>query len=139
MQQKTRATRKPHIVVTKSDHRILLGLANAVSHHDEDIAEALIDELERAKIVADTRISANIVRLGSIVDYHAEGATRTVTLVLPVDADISKGRVSILTPIGTALLGLSPSQSMEWTARDGRIHRLTVKDVRQVESVSPSP
>lgn len=131
MQQKTRAARKPNIVVTQSDHKVLIGLAEAVSSHNEDVAEVLIAELERAKIVADTRISATIVRIGSTVDYEAEGVARTVTLVLPVDADISAGRVSILTPIGTALLGLSPDQSIDWKARDGRTHRLTVTAVRQ--------
>ncbi len=131
MHQKTRAGRKPSIVVTQSDHKVLLSLADAVSDHAEDIAEALISELERAKIVADGRIGAHIVRIGSTVDYEAEGITRTVTLVLPVDADISAGRISILTPIGTALLGLSPDQSIDWTARDGRTHRLTVTAVRQ--------
>lgn len=130
MQQRTRPARKPQIVVTKSDHAILLGLAEAVSAHDEDVAEALISELERAKIVADARIAETVVRLGSTVVYESEGIARTVTLVLPVDADISKGRVSILTPIGTALLGLSPGQSIDWRARDGRGHRLTVNEVR---------
>ena len=56
---------------------------------------------------------------------------RTITLVYPGDADISEGKVSVLTPIGTALLGLSEGQSMHWTARDGREHELTVTAVGQ--------
>ncbi|MNW16687.1 nucleoside diphosphate kinase regulator [compost metagenome] len=49
-----------------------------------------------------------------------------MTLVFPKDADISEGRISVLTPIGTALLGLSAGQTMGWTARDDRRHTLTV-------------
>jgi regulator of nucleoside diphosphate kinase len=46
--------------------------------------------------------------------------------VFPGDADISTNRVSVLTPIGTALLGLSTGQSIRWKTRDGREQELTV-------------
>ena len=52
-----------------------------------------------------------------------------VTLVFPGEADIAQGKISILTPIGAALIGLSAGQSIDWTARDGRIHRLKVESV----------
>jgi regulator of nucleoside diphosphate kinase len=61
----------------------------------------------------------------------APGEGTTVTLVFPGDADIAEGKVSILTPIGTALLGLSPGQSIDWLARDGRSHRLSILSVQQ--------
>ncbi len=47
-------------------------------------------------------------------------------LVFPGQADIGAGKISILTPIGTALIGLSEGQSIVWTARDGKERRLTV-------------
>jgi regulator of nucleoside diphosphate kinase len=50
-----------------------------------------------------------------------------------IDADITKGRVSILTPIGTARIGLSAGQSNVWRARDGRGHELTVITVARPE------
>lgn len=65
-------------------------------------------------------------------------ATRTTTLVFPGDADISEEKVSVLTPIGTALLGLSTGQSMRWLARDGREHELTVISFGQDPSGRPS-
>ena len=43
-----------------------------------------------------------------------------MTLVYPPEADIDAGRISVPTPIGTALLGLAEGQSIDWTARDGR-------------------
>ncbi len=61
-----------------------------------------------------------------------------MTLVFPGEADIAKGKISVLTPIGAALIGLSASQSIDWTSRDGRIHRLTVESVEQTEVVQPT-
>jgi regulator of nucleoside diphosphate kinase len=51
---------------------------------------------------------------------------QTVTLVYPQEADISKGRISVLTPIGTALIGLPVGKSIDWTTRTGETKRLTV-------------
>jgi regulator of nucleoside diphosphate kinase len=69
------------------------------------------------------------------------GEDRTVTLVFPGRADIAEGKVSVLTPIGVALIGLAVGQSIDWTARDGRTHRLTVRDVEthfDVPAAGPS-
>lgn len=49
--------------------------------------------------------------------------------MFPGEADIAEGKISILTPIGAALIGLKAGQSIDWTARDGRLHRLTVETV----------
>lgn len=122
---------KAAIVVTQADYQRLQGLANAARTRQPDVAEELAGELDRAGVVADGEIAPDVVRMGSIVEYRTEtGATRTVTLVFPGEADIAQGKVSILTPIGTALLGLSPGQSLGWVARDGRGHRLTILSVR---------
>ena len=65
--------------------------------------------------------------MGSTLEYETEsGSTRTVTLVFPQDEDISSGRVSILTPIGVALIGLSAGDSMTWRKRDGGVQRLKI-------------
>jgi regulator of nucleoside diphosphate kinase len=73
--------------------------------------------------------------MGSTVRYVTDtGDDRTVTLVYPAEADISSGKVSILTPIGAALIGLSPGQSIDWQARDGRFHRLTIESVQRPEA-----
>ena len=70
--------------------------------------------------------------MGSIVEFRSDtGQQRRVALVFPGDADFAQGRISILTPIGAALIGVSPGQSIAWTARDGRRHRLTVLTVEQ--------
>ena len=62
------------------------------------------------------------------------GGGREVTLVYPDQADIDQGRISILTPIGTALLGLRAGQSIAWRTRDGRKDVLTVEEVTLPEA-----
>lgn len=122
-----KSPRKPAITVGTEDYNRLSDLAAAIEARTPALAAELQAEMDRARIVADHRVPAGVVRMGSTVDYETEdGQRRRVQLVFPVEADIAAGRVSILTPIGTALIGLSAGQSIEWTARDGRRHALTV-------------
>ena len=65
--------------------------------------------------------------MGSTVTFQPDsGRKRRVTLVFPVEEDIAKSKVSVMTPIGAALIGLTEGQSIQWSARDGRRHELTV-------------
>jgi regulator of nucleoside diphosphate kinase len=65
--------------------------------------------------------------MGSGVVFRSDnGETRRVKLVFPGQADIAAGRISILTPIGAALIGLSEGQSIAWKTRDGRLRQLTI-------------
>lgn len=131
-QQKSRTTRKPGIIITQSEYQRLTSLAEQAASRNPEVSEQLFAELDRAQIKPDSQARADVVRMGSTVEYSTEsGETRTVTLVFPGNADISEGKISILTPIGVALLGLAPGQSIDWTARDGRSHRLTVVRVEE--------
>jgi regulator of nucleoside diphosphate kinase len=122
----------PGIVLGLSDHRQLIVLALAGRGHTADDADGLLYELERAEVVADDALPTDAVRMGSSVRYRTNGgAERVVTLVVPKDADIGEGRISVLTPVGTALLGLRPGQSITWLTRDGRNQVLTVLTVTQ--------
>jgi regulator of nucleoside diphosphate kinase len=129
--------KKPRIFVSDTDLPRLTRLADAIADRSPEIADELLGELERAKVVKASSLPDDVVRMGSTVTYLPDdGQPMTIVLVFPADADIAAGRVSILTPIGTALLGLSPGQSMEWAARDGRRHALTVEAVRNDQPVS---
>jgi regulator of nucleoside diphosphate kinase len=102
------------------------------------LSDQLLAELDRARVVEDRRIAADVVRMGSTLRFTTDcGEDRTVTLVFPGEADIAMGKVSVLTPIGAALIGLSASQSIDWTSRDGRVHRLTVEHVGPNDVVRP--
>jgi regulator of nucleoside diphosphate kinase len=70
----------------------------------------------------------DVVCMGSEVVYrdHTTGRIQTVILDYPNEADIAKGRVSVLTPIGTALIGLASGKSIDWRMRSGEMKRLTV-------------
>jgi regulator of nucleoside diphosphate kinase len=132
MQEKPNRRGKPGIVVGKIDHERLTKRAASVAERMPEISEELVSELDRARVVPDASVPEDIVRIGSAVAYRTDtGDERTVTLVYPGQADISAGKVSILTPIGTALIGLKTGQSISWTARDGHRHELTILTVGQ--------
>lgn len=127
---------KPDISISTSDHARLTMLADAIAERDTELADDLAGELERARVVADDKIAQGIIRMGSRVRFKDEkGLERDVTLVFPPEADIAQGKLSILTPVGTALIGLSPGQSILWTARNGQRHELTVLAVDAPENV----
>ena len=136
----TKKQRKPAITTTQSDHHRLSRLAESYIERNPQVAEELLTELDRARIVGDDRIAANVVRMGSTLRFTSDlGEDRRVTLVFPGEADIAEGKISVLTPIGAALIGLSAGQSIDWTARDGRVHRLTVENVEPpVEGHTPA-
>ena len=131
------ARRKPAISITRRDHETLTRLADSYAAHNADLAEELYTELDRARIVSDGQAGRSVVRIGSSLRFTTDaGEDRTVTLVLPGEADISAGKVSIMTPIGIALIGLSAGQSMDWAARDGHSHKLTVVSVEAGEAAT---
>ena len=72
--------------------------------------------------------------LPDLQSFTTRDGARLGVRVYPADADISQGKVSILTPIGTALLGLKAGQSIDWVANDGRSHRLTIVSVTAPEA-----
>ena len=120
----------PDIVIGHADHRQLTVLALAGSEHSADVADALLHELDRAMVVPDARIAHDVIRMGSSVRYRtSEDDERQVELVYPANADIAANRISVLTPIGAALIGLRKGQSITWTTRGGRKQVLTILDV----------
>ena len=129
--------RKPTIIISKADHERLTTLANGLLEKKPEMADALLNELERAKVAATAGGLQGTVQMGATVEYESnDGNKRRVTLVYPGDADIAQGKVSILTPIGTALLGLKVGQSIDWTANDGRTHLLTIVSVEDAVEAS---
>jgi regulator of nucleoside diphosphate kinase len=129
---KTRAGRLPAITIARSEHVRLSNLADMLAERDPQAAELLAAELDRAKIVDDARMAPGIVRMGSVAEFRIDDeAPQSAELVFPKDADISRQRISVLTPVGAALLGMSAGQSIEWAARDGKGRRLSVIAVHE--------
>jgi regulator of nucleoside diphosphate kinase len=122
---------KPGIILSESDQRRLTTLASEALTRSPEVAKELLAEIERAQIVPARSVPPGVVQMGSTVHFQSDdGGTRRVELVFPGQADISADRISILTPVGAALIGLSKGQSMPWRARDGRTRRLTVMSVQ---------
>jgi regulator of nucleoside diphosphate kinase len=92
---------------------------------------ALAEELELAIVVPSDRIPKNVVTMNSRLIYADEstGQTREVELVYPSEADPVAGRISVLAPVGCALLGLSAGQSIDWNLPSGQVHRLRVERI----------
>jgi regulator of nucleoside diphosphate kinase len=120
----------PQIIVSKADYERLTDLASASMQRLPEVADELLAEMDRAKIVDEGDVPDDVVRMGSTVTFKSDdGQTRTMTLVYPADESLDKHRISVMTPIGAALIGLGVGQSISWPGRDGRQHQLTVTEV----------
>lgn len=122
-------TELPSIVVTDRNHERLVGLMAAYRRHSE--AEALTDELDRARVVAATEIAPDVVTMNSRVRFQDEDTHEyhEVTLVYPHEAEASAERISVLAPVGAALLGLAVGQVIAWPLPSGALRRLRIIDV----------
>ena len=123
----------PLIRMIDSEADVLTELTLQNQRDSISFYELLLDEIDRAAICDRADIPPDVVTMGSSVTFLDEksGAERTVRLVYPADADIAAGRVSILTPVGAGLIGLSVGQSINWPDRGGIEHRLTIVAVEQ--------
>ena len=128
--------KRPRIFVPAADHARLTSLASAAMDRMPDLASRLAEELERADVLPEGRDLEGIVRVGSEVEYRDDvsGNVRKVELVYPEAADIGTGRISVLTPVGTALLGLRVGDTIDWETPKGEPRLLTIVAVRQPQS-----
>jgi regulator of nucleoside diphosphate kinase len=127
----------PPVVLDATFVGSLHSLALAAMARSPDVADRLLNELERATVLPSRDVPPTVVNIGSEVTFRDEatGREQTVILVLPSDADISERRVSVVTPIGAALIGLTEGASIGWETRTGETRRLTVKSVKPAAPV----
>jgi len=119
----------PSIMISTDDERRLSLLAKASMTQFPRVAHFLEHEIHRATIVPEPK---GVVRMGSQVVYRDEttGRIREVTLVYPHEADINLKRISVLTPVGAALIGMGEGQSIEFQTPVREKRSLTVLAVR---------
>ena len=88
-------------------------------------------ELDRAIVLDAEKVPADVVTMHTPVRYvdEATGERRIVVIVYPHEADAARGRISVLAPVGAALLGLSVGHAIEWEFPHGERRRLRVLDV----------
>lgn len=124
------------IVITEPDARVLRGLLATRNATDRD-QEHLLDlsaELERAQVLEPSLVAAHVVTMRKrirILDV-TRGTRQEITLVGPADADVAARRISVLAPLGTALLGNSEGDEVEWEMPGG-VRRLRVERVFPAE------
>lgn len=124
---------QPPLVLDAALHPLLLNLAQRALATMPDVAERLIEEVERAELVASDQLPRDVVGIGSQVTYRddSSGSIRTIHLVMPADADLATLRVPVLSPIGAALIGLRVGQRMSWPLQDGSERSFSVLQVVQ--------
>ena len=121
----------PAIVVSSRDFNRLEQLLDSPALRRHPAAIALMDELNRAEVLPPDQIPEGVVTMHSTVECEDElaGERHTLTLVYPHESNVDTGHVSVLAPVGSALLGLSIGQSIDWSAPDGRKLRLRVTSI----------
>jgi regulator of nucleoside diphosphate kinase len=124
---------KPRITLSAEDYERLSALAYAARNRMPGLAEDLAEEVGRADVLAKGKHPEHVVCMNCEVEFRDDttGKVQTVTLVYPEAADISKRQVSVLTPVGTALIGLRQGHSMTWETPAGETRQLTVLAVRE--------
>lgn len=121
------------IFVTANDFRRLkelLSVAEAFNYRDRNDLKSLESELGRAKIVESKDVPPTVVTMNTRLRFvDLDDETRMdVALVFPSDANINDGKMSVLSPIGTALLGYAKGDTIEWAVPAGTL-RIQIEEV----------
>jgi regulator of nucleoside diphosphate kinase len=127
------------IYLRRSDAQILSRLIESTGvSRDADCIALLDEELARATIVADDGLPSGAVALDSHVRFCdvESGEQREITLVVPAKAITAQGCISVLSPVGSALIGLRVGDTIDWPVPGGRVRRLRVLAVSTAQSTS---
>ena len=120
-------TPQPAITVAAADYDRLCNLAERSAQTMPEVAGFLLEELDRATIAP---TPPDTIQMGARARFEDEtGEARDVRLVYPEDAEAARGHISVLTPVGAALLGLAAGQSISWRDLRGALRTLTVLSV----------
>ncbi len=119
-----------HRTITDLDHVRIFNLLRrqAAAGSASDHASVLAEVIDASDQVRPQEIAGDVVTMYSKlrVADPAGGDERSVTLVYPPDADAAQGMISVLSPLGTALLGVRVGEVAQWQGADGKPGALTV-------------
>ncbi|HHY86488.1 MAG TPA: nucleoside diphosphate kinase regulator [Verrucomicrobia bacterium] len=113
-----------NIIISDTDARRLRDLLEKAPRNGADeLLNRLAGELDRAHIVPQAELPEDVVALGSTVELEdlEDGEVMTYTLTLPGEADASAGRISVLAPLGTGMLGYRVGDEFEWPVPTGTV------------------
>lgn len=117
------------IYITKTD-KDRLGAVISSTASTENI-KGLEEELERANIVRSEDVPSDVVTMNSKVSFKDvdTGKESQIVLVYPQDADVDQDRISILAPVGSALIGLKIGDEIEWPVPSGKTRLLQITEI----------
>lgn len=121
----------PNITVSSLDLARLNHLLDELPAGAQPELDNLRLELERAAVVAPEDMPASVATMNSTIRFMIEptGKIFELTLSYPEDAQETSGRISVLAPVGSALLGLAVGQQIEWPVPGGKTIRVRVLDI----------
>jgi regulator of nucleoside diphosphate kinase len=122
---------KPKIILSEIDAERLERLLDSLSDSTFPGKAELQAEIDRAEVVAPADIPSNVVTMNSTVQFSMPSSKEvfSLTLVYPKDADGSGKTISVLAPVGSALLGLSKGDEIEWPKPGGGTLKVRVEQV----------
>ncbi len=127
---------KEQLILVKDDYEVMMNyLRSGSTTFDQQNIEELQTELKRAKLVSKEAVPKDVVRLNSVVTIKEEKEKKTmeVVLVTPNKADIKQRRISVMSPIGTALIGFRKGQQVEWQVPAGKKTFTIVEVINEFE------
>lgn len=113
------------LILIKEDYNLIVSYIRSgqnKSMYNKQDAEGLQVELKKAKIVDEVEFPLDVVRLNSKVKIKAEGKRDLIELmlVMPEEADITQRKISVMAPIGTALIGFRQGEVVKWQVPSGK-------------------
>ncbi len=116
------------ILMTERDY---LRIRHILSFQNSNEFENLEVELDRAKIVDDNEVPKGLVRMNTKFKFEVmtEEKVMTITIVYPEESNFAEGKISVLAPLGSALIGLQVNQEINWMFPDGKVKRLKILEV----------
>jgi regulator of nucleoside diphosphate kinase len=131
----------PPVIISETDREDLYAVATSALTNSlmAPAASNVLREIYRATIVPNDQLPTNVVAVNSCVDVrdNVAGANRRIVLVLPGETSTKPNAVSVLSPLGAALIGLSEGSSVEWCTASGDRSSMTV--LRSAPSSERSP
>ncbi len=127
----TKTYTKPRVIISSLDAERLEKLIESLPNQSFPGREDLEDELARAEVVEPQDVPPTVVTMNSTVRFEVDSSLEefSLTLVYPKDMDNSGDKISILAPVGSALLGLSQGDEIEWPKPGGGMLRVRIKEV----------
>ncbi|MEM0516035.1 nucleoside diphosphate kinase regulator [Pseudoalteromonas sp. YIC-827] len=123
--------KKPDLTISTLDLDRIYDLIESLPHNNAADLELLEEELNRANALPPEQMPPNVVTMNSTVKFYVASTDKELelTLVYPKDMDTSGKKISILAPAGSALIGLSVGDEIEWPKPTGGSLKVKITEV----------